>query len=232
MKTLHLGFDPGVLAAEVENLRRVQHENVVAYVSAPGRPGAADESSDLDVAYRLFADGGYARTTIAAVADTAGVSPETIYLTFGGKRGLLEGVIEMAIAPEVDPSTQEDELWKELAQVPEASLRLEAMVEYCCAILARTGSVHAVIRGAADKEPFAARPAAKSDGADRALSGLRPQTGPVDLRGGRTVFRTYESRALLASDCRVRLDCCASPKVADQLARVRAPRFIVDAVET
>lgn len=64
----------------------------------------------------------------------------------------------MAIAPEVDPSTQEDELWKELAQVPEASLRLEAMVEYCCAILARTGSVHAVIRGAADKEPFAARP--------------------------------------------------------------------------
>jgi AcrR family transcriptional regulator len=110
----------------------------------------------LDAAYRLFADGGYARTTIAAVAAAAGVSPETIYLTFGGKRGLLEGVIEMAIAPEVDPSTQEDELWKELAQVPEARDRLEAIVAYSCAILARTGPVHAVIRGAADKEPFAA----------------------------------------------------------------------------
>ncbi len=111
----------------------------------------------LEAAYRLFADGGYARTTIAAVADEAGVSPETIYLTFGGKRGLLEGVIEMAIAPpEVDSSTQEDELWKELAQVSDASDRLEAMVGYSCAILARTGPVHAVIRGAADKEPFAA----------------------------------------------------------------------------
>jgi eukaryotic-like serine/threonine-protein kinase len=32
LKTLHLGFDPGVLAVEAENLRRVEHENVVAYV--------------------------------------------------------------------------------------------------------------------------------------------------------------------------------------------------------
>ncbi len=110
----------------------------------------------LDAAYRLFADGGYARTTIAAVAAEAGVSPETIYLTFGGKRGLLEGVIEIAIAPEADPSTQEDELWNQLAQVPDARDRLEAMVAYSCAILARTRPVHAVIRGAADKEPFAA----------------------------------------------------------------------------
>jgi AcrR family transcriptional regulator len=110
----------------------------------------------LDAAYGLFAESGYARTTIAAVAAAAGVSPETIYLTFGGKRGLLEGVIEMAIAPEVDPTTQEDELGKELAHVPEARDRLEAIVAYSCAILARTGPVHAVIRGAADKEPFAA----------------------------------------------------------------------------
>jgi hypothetical protein len=61
-------------------------------------------------------------------------------------------VIEMAIAPEADPSTQEEELWNELAQAPGARERLEAMVECSCAILARTGPVHAVIRGAADKE--------------------------------------------------------------------------------
>ncbi len=126
--------------------------------NSPLRADQARQTRDriLDAAYRLFADDGYARTTIAAVADAAGVSPETIYLTFGGKRGLLEGVIEMAIAPEADPSTQEDELWKELAQVSDARDRLEAMVEYSCAILARTRPVHAVIRGAADKEPFAA----------------------------------------------------------------------------
>lgn len=32
LKTLHLGFDPDVLAVEAENLSRVQHENVVGYV--------------------------------------------------------------------------------------------------------------------------------------------------------------------------------------------------------
>jgi AcrR family transcriptional regulator len=110
----------------------------------------------LDAAYRLFADRGYAATTIAAVADEAGVSPETIYLTLGGKRGLLEGVIEVAIAPGDDATIQEDALWSELAQLPEAHDRLRAMIEYSCAILARTRPIHAVIRGAADKEAFAA----------------------------------------------------------------------------
>jgi len=32
LKTLHLGFDPDVLAAEAENLSKVKHENVVGYV--------------------------------------------------------------------------------------------------------------------------------------------------------------------------------------------------------
>jgi AcrR family transcriptional regulator len=110
----------------------------------------------LDAAYRLFADRGYAGSPIAAVAEQAGVSPETIYLTFGSKRGLLEGVIEMAIAPEADQTTQEDALWKDLAQLPDARDRLHAMIGHSCAILARTGPVHSVIRGAADKEAFAA----------------------------------------------------------------------------
>ena len=32
LKTLHLGFDPEVLAAEAANLQRVHHENVIAYI--------------------------------------------------------------------------------------------------------------------------------------------------------------------------------------------------------
>lgn len=110
----------------------------------------------LEVGFRLFVERGYAGTTIAAVADEAGVSPETIYLTLGGKRGLLEGVIGMAIAPEADPAAQEDSLRSELGQVSDPRDRLRAMIAYSCAILARTAPVHAVIRGAADKEAFAA----------------------------------------------------------------------------
>ena len=110
----------------------------------------------LDAAFGLFVDRGYAGTTVAAVAEQAGVSPETIYLAFGDKRGLLEGVIEVAIAPEVDLATQEHEWRSEIAQLPGPSERLEKMVELSCEILARTARIHAVIRGAADKEAFAA----------------------------------------------------------------------------
>ena len=110
----------------------------------------------LDAAFRLFAEGGYASTTIAAVAEAAAVSPETIYLAFGDKRGLLAAVIESAIAPETDLPTQEEEWRKGITQLPTASERLARMVEYSCEVLARTAPIHAVIRGASDKERFAA----------------------------------------------------------------------------
>jgi AcrR family transcriptional regulator len=110
----------------------------------------------LESAFRLFAESGYAGTTIAAVAEDAGVSPETIYLSLGGKRGLLEGAIEMAITGAENQATHDHAWWTTVAELPGARERLERMVEYSCTILARTRPIHAVIRGAADKEAFAA----------------------------------------------------------------------------
>ena len=49
-------------------------------------------------AQRLFERDGYAATTMAAVADEAGVAVETIYRNFEGKAGLIEAVIEAAVA--------------------------------------------------------------------------------------------------------------------------------------
>jgi AcrR family transcriptional regulator len=46
----------------------------------------------LDTALRLFLSDGYAGTTIAAVAQAADVSVETIYKTFGGKPGLVRAI--------------------------------------------------------------------------------------------------------------------------------------------
>ena len=43
-----------------------------------------------------------------------------------------------------------------VAQLPSAPERLDKMAEYSCRILARTWRIHAIIRGAADKEAFAA----------------------------------------------------------------------------
>lgn len=43
----------------------------------------------LDVAQELFFTHGYCVTTIASIAQAAGVSPETVYKGFGGKGGLV-----------------------------------------------------------------------------------------------------------------------------------------------
>ena len=138
------------MSGEVKRPRRSYH--------SPLRADQARQTRQrvLDAAFDLFSAQGYAGTTIVAVAQQAGVSPETIYLTVGGKRGLLESVIETTIAGDGDPPGQEDGLWAEIAELPTAPQRLARMVDYSCAILARTRPIHSVIRGAADKEAFAA----------------------------------------------------------------------------
>lgn len=52
----------------------------------------------LQVAERQLAESGYAGTTVAAVADKAGVSVETVYKAFGGKAGLVRALYERNLA--------------------------------------------------------------------------------------------------------------------------------------
>jgi AcrR family transcriptional regulator len=51
----------------------------------------------LDAARRLFLSGGYAGTTIVAIAEEADVSVETIYKAFGGKPGLVRAIAEKGL---------------------------------------------------------------------------------------------------------------------------------------
>jgi AcrR family transcriptional regulator len=136
------------MADEVKAARRAYH--------SPLRADQAEQTRRriLESARRLFVEGGYAGTTVAAIAVDAGVSPETIYLTLGGKRGLLEGVMD--ITGPHDSAADDDTWWQMVDHTPDAGERLDRMVEYSCRILARTRPIHAIIRGAADKEPFAA----------------------------------------------------------------------------
>jgi AcrR family transcriptional regulator len=54
----------------------------------------------LDTARRLFLSDGFASTTIAAIAEGARVSVDTIYKGFGGKPGLLRAICHQALAGE------------------------------------------------------------------------------------------------------------------------------------
>jgi AcrR family transcriptional regulator len=81
-------------------------------------------------AYRelLFRDG-YQATTIRAVADRAGVSPETVYKAFGGKPGLLKAQWDITLAGDDEPLAMAErpalqEAWR--TRDPHIKLRLYA----------------------------------------------------------------------------------------------------------
>ena len=57
----------------------------------------------LRAAVQLFATTGWAGTTLAAIADEAGVSVETIYNGFGSKKGLLEAARDFSLAGDSEP---------------------------------------------------------------------------------------------------------------------------------
>ena len=67
-----------------------------------GRRERARQTRDqiTDIARDMFLTGGYADTTIAAIAAAARVSVETIYKGFGGKPGLVRAIVDKGLAGE------------------------------------------------------------------------------------------------------------------------------------
>lgn len=68
-----------------------------------GRP-VADGQQDLkdrilDTAEELFAETGYAATSIRRIADQAGVNPALVHYYFGNKKTLLQNVMERTLEP-------------------------------------------------------------------------------------------------------------------------------------
>jgi AcrR family transcriptional regulator len=93
---------------------------------------------------------------VAVVAAEAGVSPDTIYRSLGGKRGLLEGVYSAAIFDPEDPEQAEQRRrWESIEQLTDPLEVLRRLVERSRQRMARTSPVHAIIRGAADGDELA-----------------------------------------------------------------------------
>ena len=78
----------------------------------------------LDAAQRQFLEGGYAATTIAAVATEAGVSVETVYKAFGGKPGLVRAIYDRGlVGPEPVPAYRRADEMRERETDPRAIMR-------------------------------------------------------------------------------------------------------------
>jgi AcrR family transcriptional regulator len=74
------------------------------YDASSRREGAARNRAAVLAACRelLFRDG-YHRMTVRSVAEQAGVSPETVYKTFGGKQGLMKALWDVTLAGDDQP---------------------------------------------------------------------------------------------------------------------------------
>jgi AcrR family transcriptional regulator len=155
----------------------------------------------LTAARELFLARGYAGTTVAAVAQAAGVSPDTIYVSLGGKPVLLEGVLSLARYDPEDPAQRDQEHRRdEISALTDPHRRLCRLVELSCETLARISPVHAVLRGAADGHPFAAELYARMLGLRLQLQArnLQAYLG-TSLRTGLTVKQAAEHYSALLS---------------------------------
>jgi AcrR family transcriptional regulator len=90
---------------------------------------AATRRAILEAAQRLFEKQGYAATTMAAIAEEAGVALKTVYVAFETKTGVLRALWNLRLRGERDevPVAQQD-WYREVVEEPdpERQLRLNA----------------------------------------------------------------------------------------------------------
>lgn len=108
----------------------------------------------LESARVLFGDRGYVATSITSIAELADLSPETIYSTFGTKRAILAGLIDIMISGDVDAPPVLQQAWVQaLRAEPDPHRRARLLAAAGRAILERRHEVDEIVRGAAAADP-------------------------------------------------------------------------------
>jgi AcrR family transcriptional regulator len=106
----------------------------------------------LDAAQRHFLEGGYAATTIAAIAAEAGVSVETIYKAFGGKPGLVRAIYDRGLVGQQPvPAYQRADEMRERETDPRAIMRNWGTI--ASEVSAVVSPIARLVRAAAASDP-------------------------------------------------------------------------------
>jgi AcrR family transcriptional regulator len=108
----------------------------------------------LDAAARLFAEQGYAATSVGQVAAAGGVSPKTVYLAFENKAGVLRALWNLRLRGDDDEAPVARRGWYQEVldeRDPVAKLRLNA--RNARTVKERTATLLGVIRHAATVDP-------------------------------------------------------------------------------
>ena len=115
---------------------------------------AATRRRILSAATQLFSEHGYARTTMQAIADEAGVAVQTVYFVFHTKGELLRQLLMTAGGRPNDPTETMERDWVDEAMTDLDGRRTIAlMVEHGNDIYTRIAPVWAAIAQGASVEP-------------------------------------------------------------------------------
>jgi AcrR family transcriptional regulator len=123
---------------------------------SPRRQEQARETRQrlLDAAYRLFAEKGYAGTSIPAIAQEAGVAVPTVYWAFGSKRQLLmELVSSRAVGDTNQVPLADRPWWQEMLSEPDPVRQLELLAAISRQAHERAAGAFEILRGAAASDP-------------------------------------------------------------------------------
>lgn len=138
------------------------------------RRSARTRRAILDAAGALFADRGYAATTIEAIAHAADVSVETVYARFGNKRALLAAYVDVSIVGDAEPvPLLEREPVRAIAAETDQRRQIRLLAHLARTILERAEPAQRALAGAA--------------AADRALDEL----AAIDDQRRRTTHRAF-----------------------------------------
>jgi AcrR family transcriptional regulator len=150
----------------------------------------------------LFRDRGYTRTTMADIAQAAGVAVQTVYFVFHTKTEVLNSAYGLAVMGEDEPAVPQEQAWyRQAVAEPDVTTAVRLLVGGLGEILRRVAPLDRAVRTAAagdlDAASFLAQNEAwRADGYREMVALL--QTKCV-LRAGLTEDRATDVMLFLAS---------------------------------
>src|ERR1700756_4001655 len=117
---------------------------------------AATRRIVLDAATRLFVERGYARTSIDAIAEAAGVGRSTVFAAAGGKPGLLKTAYDRGIVGDDErvPFLERPQAHKMLALDDPVEV-IDVYARLISDAARRVSAIYEVVRSAAGVDPEA-----------------------------------------------------------------------------
>jgi TetR/AcrR family transcriptional regulator, regulator of autoinduction and epiphytic fitness len=180
-------------------------------------------------ATELFVENGYAATTIDAVADRAGVSRRTVFVSVGGKPELLRRAWDFAVVGDDEPVTMADRpAVRRLQQQSDVRVAVRGWARVATGVSARVAPLARVLVAAADADPDVAELLAIVE--EQRLTGARTFVSWVQSHGG---LRRGVTTKRAAELCWVQID----PSVYRRLVLERGwtarqfERYLADVVE-